>query len=1291
MPSSSPEQLPSFWLDNPVYVRLDVLNGRDDPSSYQLSPLLNGQPTDEVSFQSSDPAVASVDGSGLVTALSAGSAVVTATYGPDPSLVDTIKVEVKESATAIAAPEEIYLAMGDSFDLAPELIPSTSTDGREYGYYSSEEDVATVSPDGTITAVGYGDANVVVYCLSNGLSTNVEVNVDARLDSLDFVQVSTDPDGRHEFEVVSYHGQLEDGGCEIPAYYRDGVVASIGEGAFEGLRWLWSVRCRSPFLREIKARAFADCHPSLYFYYSVDSTTPLRIGEEAFAGAGRPFYDGDMKVSYIPSNVVEIASGAFDGISEDTFLDVDGSCRIAEEAIVPVAPINVFARPSSRPEEWASDFVVGGSSIIYGVESLHRGTVGNFDYYLSGGSSPHAVICDSFFVDTVKIVELPSTIDGYPVEGVTLNVFYDDFDVYLPSSIKEIIKVPVLENREINEIYVEEESPLAENTPPFIDLEYLHFGCLDYLEDDERNAYVERRDEGGESYLTIVGQNYWDIGSLAIRDSYESIPVKAVGRRAFERESSLDDLVIPDGVIRIEERAFESTNINALDLGTTVERIEDMAFYQALRCRSLFLPDSLAYVGASAFYSTSDTSYFLAGDNLPETGDEFAFYAPWATSNFVFDCAGVSYDDAGRLYAVKEGNGGLYATLYSLSPGIGVERLASTVRFGNQDVPVTKAGPGVFDNFLAAYNQEEWYFVVLPETMVDFDGDQEVGAITAVDDYGEWKKARFFYDGPAIEKFEATFTFGIASFGGEVVLHEGAYYASVAGASGKYATFLGLESEGGDNVLPASIPFASGELPLLEAAPGSGSAVSASSITFPSSLRYVASKAFFDARCGRVVFNSSVEIGDYAFDSAYFSELSFSAFPFVSAPHSFSKLVLKNPFLVPKGSRVSEGFSISACLSYASSVPLLAFEDGSRELYDQAYSWPVVVGYRGEVFFEGGYGYALAGEGTDLYLLAFAEPNRVYSEIRLPSQVTTASGTFPVRGIAHEGFPDLFGVDVFLPSSIVLDELSNPFPELSFSVIYITEDYSDGDQGIDEYTPDGHNALVYGYGGGDIFTTGDGVTYAVTNEGLYLVSASDAYDSTSIDIPSSIVCPDGQSRSVYGVADEAFSILRNLEEVRLPSTVRMLGRNLFFGSPNVRRFYVPFGLAHAFEGEAEGINVILEGGIYGSLPDWVDGSYQGCEAIAGFTGTEFESGGIVYGLFQSHSAVYAVAIRPADPIDGLSIPSSIEYGGVLYKVDAIALSFVRAYEGMGSITIHLEGSGIDDIPVGEGNVSFVLD
>ena len=115
----------------------------------------------EFSWASSDDAVATVDGSGLVTAADNGTATVTATAGSASGTAAVTVTQVPDSV-AVLPVEATIAALGDTLRLAAEAFDANgrAVAGAEFSWASSDDAVATVDGSGLVTAAGSGTATI---------------------------------------------------------------------------------------------------------------------------------------------------------------------------------------------------------------------------------------------------------------------------------------------------------------------------------------------------------------------------------------------------------------------------------------------------------------------------------------------------------------------------------------------------------------------------------------------------------------------------------------------------------------------------------------------------------------------------------------------------------------------------------------------------------------------------------------------------------------------------------------------------------------------------------------------------------------------------------------------------------------------------------------------------------------------------------------------------------------------------------------------------------------------------
>ena len=129
-----------------------------------------------VSWSSSAPAVAAVDGSGLVTAAGNGTATITATAG-SASGTAAVTVAQAPNSVAVLPAEATIAALGETLRLVAEAFDENghAVEGAEFTWSSSDDEVAAVDGSGLVTAAGNGTATITATAGSASGSTTVTV------------------------------------------------------------------------------------------------------------------------------------------------------------------------------------------------------------------------------------------------------------------------------------------------------------------------------------------------------------------------------------------------------------------------------------------------------------------------------------------------------------------------------------------------------------------------------------------------------------------------------------------------------------------------------------------------------------------------------------------------------------------------------------------------------------------------------------------------------------------------------------------------------------------------------------------------------------------------------------------------------------------------------------------------------------------------------------------------------------------------------------------------------------
>ena len=150
----------SLSIDTPYQINIEAENKKNNANNLY-------------EYRSSDPKVASVDGYGLVTPRSSGTAEITVKKG-DKEQVLKVKITDVPIDNIVLNSNTITVYENKTYNIS-SLIKKTDFN-YNYTYVSSNEDVVTVDKSGIATAKKAGSA-VITISTNNGINTNVSVTV----------------------------------------------------------------------------------------------------------------------------------------------------------------------------------------------------------------------------------------------------------------------------------------------------------------------------------------------------------------------------------------------------------------------------------------------------------------------------------------------------------------------------------------------------------------------------------------------------------------------------------------------------------------------------------------------------------------------------------------------------------------------------------------------------------------------------------------------------------------------------------------------------------------------------------------------------------------------------------------------------------------------------------------------------------------------------------------------------------------------------------------------------------
>jgi uncharacterized protein YjdB len=141
-------------------------------------------------WTSSNPAVASVTSTGLITAVTAGTTTITAASGGKTGTLNITVSLVPVARVVLTLPKAAQV--GRSTSVAADLRNSSGTaltsTQRTFGWHSSNDSIATISETGVITGLTYG--TTIVTCVVENKVGTLVVNVTET--GIDYIVVSPD-------------------------------------------------------------------------------------------------------------------------------------------------------------------------------------------------------------------------------------------------------------------------------------------------------------------------------------------------------------------------------------------------------------------------------------------------------------------------------------------------------------------------------------------------------------------------------------------------------------------------------------------------------------------------------------------------------------------------------------------------------------------------------------------------------------------------------------------------------------------------------------------------------------------------------------------------------------------------------------------------------------------------------------------------------------------------------------------------------------------------------------------
>ncbi len=173
----------------PAEEEVSILLSRTEASldieeTLKLSVISNAKDTSKFVWTSSNSSVATVSGSGEVTAKSVGTAAITVSYG---NVSQSCSITVYDSypyPVISIVDKNLRLAVGDTYNINAKVIYMGTERNVTITYITENSAVATVSQDGTITATGVGLVKITIKATYENTSLQETIDLAVLSNSL---------------------------------------------------------------------------------------------------------------------------------------------------------------------------------------------------------------------------------------------------------------------------------------------------------------------------------------------------------------------------------------------------------------------------------------------------------------------------------------------------------------------------------------------------------------------------------------------------------------------------------------------------------------------------------------------------------------------------------------------------------------------------------------------------------------------------------------------------------------------------------------------------------------------------------------------------------------------------------------------------------------------------------------------------------------------------------------------------------------------------------------------------
>ena len=560
-----------------------------------------------VKWISTNPSVATVAPTGLVTAIAKGNATIIVET-EDGKRTDKCEVTVSVPVESVSVnPATAELIVGMTLTLEAKVLPKEANQGVVWS--STDDKVATVDENGIVTARAEGTATITATA-DGGKKASCNITVGTDNDGI--LKYSFN-DGSKKATIVGYEeaGITNAGGkVTIPAEYMGYEVTRIENNTFEGCKALTELTIEGSV--DIGALAFKNC----------TELGSVNLGEKVKAIRYNAFEGcSSLNEIVIPNSVTSIGSDAFRNCSNLTEVTIGSGIVYAADASSNAflyCPITSFDcnSPAAKFDIWFTADVY--KKMYTPADLVIADFYTSIENYAFDGHEEILLSVD------IKATEKDGKWKGVEKIG---NIAFANCSkltrVVIPDSVTSDIYTGMFQGCN-NLKYVtigENVSYIEPNT--FDGFPIVDFKCTSPAGENVLITFKKEAYEAlGEPAELVMENFYTSIDSSALQENTNlkkitiSSNITEIPWYTFDNCTNLDSVIMDRAEItKIGQYAFRDTKISEIKIPETVTTIENNAFMGTL-ISILDIPDSVTTLGAYAFSHCPNLTTVTIGSGI---------------------------------------------------------------------------------------------------------------------------------------------------------------------------------------------------------------------------------------------------------------------------------------------------------------------------------------------------------------------------------------------------------------------------------------------------------------------------------------------------------------------------------------------------------------------------------------------------------------------------------------------------------------------------------------------------